>query len=388
MKQSVISGIQDNLKKILAPFFGFFKESADVGVVGVDVGASSIKVVQLKKKHGKAILETYGEIALGPYGDLAIGQAVKLPQEKIEEALTDVLREANVTARNAGLSAPLTSSLVLVIEMPNVREKQLKEMVPIEARKYIPIPIGEVSLDWSVIAQDFNDLTREEELSDGNRDKRRSKIKVLIAVIHNDAINALRSLATNAGLNISFLEIEVFSSIRVLVHKERTPVLILDLGAGSTKLSIVDGGVAQSTHIINRGSQDMTIALSRSQGISILRAEEMKRELGLSNDPKNKDVAKTIELILRNIFIETNKLLLQYEKNYNKTISKVILSGGGSLLKGIVDIAQKNFDTEVVYGDPFSLVETPAFLDPILKEVGPNFAVSLGVALRKLQETK
>jgi Tfp pilus assembly PilM family ATPase len=77
---------------------------------------------------------------------------------------------------------------------------------------------------------------------------------------------------------------------------------------------------------------------------------------------------------------------LAYQKKYNKNVSKVMLVGGGSALLGIVDIAKENFQTEVVAGDPFSKVVAPAFLEKVLRDTGPEFAVALGVALRKLQE--
>src|SRR3989344_5187200 len=130
---------------------GFLKE--DNSAIGIDVGSSSVKVVQLKLKGGKAILETYGELTLGTYGGQSVGQAVVLPTDKLAEAITDLFREANVTTRNAALSIPLRSSLLKVIEVPAFSEKKLNQIIPIEARKYVPVPINEVALDWWVIPE-------------------------------------------------------------------------------------------------------------------------------------------------------------------------------------------------------------------------------------------
>src|SRR3989344_8649489 len=101
--------------------------------VGIDIGSAFIKVVQIKSKAGKAILETYGEIALGPYAGGEIGQATNLPPEKIAEALTDLFREAGVTTKNAALSISLKSSLLSLIEVPTADGKKLNEIVPIAA---------------------------------------------------------------------------------------------------------------------------------------------------------------------------------------------------------------------------------------------------------------
>ncbi|MFA6397739.1 MAG: pilus assembly protein PilM, partial [Candidatus Paceibacterota bacterium] len=108
-------------------------------------------------------------------------------------------------------------------------------------------------------------------------------------------------------------------------------------------------------------------------------------EFGLLGDPKDKNILDIIKLSADYIFSETNSIVLNYEKKYNKTIGKVILTGGGSLLKGFIERATDNFKCDVVYGDPFAKTETPEFLNEVLKNAGPEFSVAVGLALRKLQ---
>src|SRR4051812_14257053 len=83
-----------------------FGKSQDSSVIGIDIGASSAKIVQLRSSRGTAVLETYGEIALGPYAKQPVGKATKLTPEKLAEALADLMREANVTAKSGGISIP------------------------------------------------------------------------------------------------------------------------------------------------------------------------------------------------------------------------------------------------------------------------------------------
>src|SRR5512133_445957 len=124
----------------------FTKKSQSV--VGIDIGSSFVKVVQLKKKSGRAVLETYGELALGPIAGLDVGRMTNLPEEKVGQAVADILREANVTTKDCALAIPLSGSLISFVEIPYLVERQLQEIIPIEARKYIPVPISEVTLDW------------------------------------------------------------------------------------------------------------------------------------------------------------------------------------------------------------------------------------------------
>ena len=110
----------------------------------------------------------------------------------------------------------------------------------------------------------------------------------------------------------------------------------------------------------------------------------MKREVGISGDDKS--VNDIITLVLDYIFAEANTVLLDYEQRYNKAVAKTILVGGGAALKGLLEMAKANFKTEAELAAPFNKVLTPAFLEKILHETGPEFAVAIGLALRKLAE--
>jgi len=176
------------LKKFLKSEYNPFRKEPD-SVIGVDIGSSSIKVVQLRRDKGVAVLETYGEIALGPYAGLEIGQVVSLSTKKIITALQDVIREANVTSKVGGISIPFTSSLVTMIRMPALPVEQLEKMIPIEARKYIPVPINEVSLDWFIVPEGDEEILNEDiEERDDKKDGQDKKkelphTKVLLVAI-------------------------------------------------------------------------------------------------------------------------------------------------------------------------------------------------------------
>lgn len=361
------------------PLFGnLFGKKETPSVLGIDIGSSAIKVVQIKKKNGQAVLETYGELALGPYGASSIGQSVVLPTDKVASALSDLMKEkeVNVTTKKCGISIPFASSLMSVIELPAVSEKQLATMVPLEARKYIPVPINEVMLDWSLIPK-----TETREDLDPNAPK---KMEVLVVAIHNDTIAKYQDIVTKTGLEAGFFEIEIFSTMRSVVDESLTPTMIMDFGAASTKLYIIERGVIKASHTVNRGSQDITAAIANSLGLTIERAEVMKRQVGATGSDQT--LSKIIALVLDYIFAEANRTLLGFEKRYNKTVGKVVLVGGGASLKGLADLAKAAFKTEAVLGNPFGKLSTPAFIENVLKETGPEFAVAIGLALRKLQD--
>ncbi|HMO78919.1 MAG TPA: type IV pilus assembly protein PilM [Candidatus Paceibacterota bacterium] len=359
-------------------FFNNFSKKTEQSAVGIDIGSSSIKIVEIKKKNDRAVLHTYGEIALGPYAGTEIGRATKLPPDKIAEALRDVLKESKVSTNVSAVSIPMRSSMVSIFNMPIMDDKQLAQMVPIEARKYIPVPIGEVTLDWFVVPDEKDFVT----------DKREKKfVEVMVVAIHNDVLSDYSSVVTNSNLQTSFFEIEMFSTLRAVIDStDLEPVMIIDIGASATKIYIAERGVIRDSHTINRGSQEITLNIARTLNINIDFAEKMKRNYGFNEQKQDQVLKEAIDWIFDPIFLEAKESMLSFQKKNQKIVSKAILVGGGALLQGLSEKAKSKIQIETMSGDPFSKVETPAFLVDILKQTGASFTSAIGIALRKLQE--
>jgi type IV pilus assembly protein PilM len=375
------------LKNIFSSFSKIGGGGED-SAVGVDISSSAIKVVEIKRKGGKAVLETYGAIALGPYIDQNAGSVTILPVEKIALALKEVLKQSGVIANTLAMAVPIQSSLIFTIELPiQMREDQIADIVPTEARKYIPVPITEVSIDYFVLPKKEASYAEMNTNAENNNllEQHAEKMSVLVVATQNDAVSKYRSIVSQCGLSASFFEIEIFSSIRANFEHELSPVLLMDFGASRTKLSIVEFGMIKSYHTIDRGGADITNSISKSLSIPFPEAEKMKKEFGFFGNPTEKSLSDIVKVHIDYIFSEANNVLLSYEKKYDRTISKVIFTGGGSLLKGLKEVAINNFKAEIETGHPFSKVEAPAFLDKVLETMGPEFAVALGLALRKLQ---
>ncbi len=387
-----MSNMENSLKKIISDGINsltkiFSSETSNKEALGIDIGSSAIKVVQLKKKNGKAVLETYGILSLGPYGNTEIGSVTNLKTEDIARALVDVIKESNVTIKSAVTAIPSLSSLIFTLSLPNkISENQLEKIIPIEARKYIPVPISEVTLDWSVIPQEEESFEKEEinqNKDEANPNTDQAKIEVLVVAIHNDTLERYREILKKTELNSDSFEMEIFSNIRSSFNHDLAPVLLIDFGASKTKVSIVESGVVRVFHVVNRGAQDLSRNISQALGITFDEAEKLKREVGL--DAKiNPQVQNIVKLSVDYIFSDIRSVVLAYEKKYNKNISKVVLAGGGSMLRGLFEQAKENFQTEVIYSNPFSKTESPAFLQPILETSGPEFSVAVGLALRQL----
>jgi type IV pilus assembly protein PilM len=346
-------------------------------VIGLDIGSSSLKVVQVRKQRGAAVLETYGELSLGPYGGAEVGQATNLPADKIAETLRDLLRESNITTLDAGVSIPFSRSLLTLVELPRAKTpEEQKTIVELEARKYIPVPVSEVQLDWFIVPDPAPEGAQAKEVS--------QKVRVLIVAVHNDELALLQNVVKGAGLAADFFEIEIFSTIRSVVDEPIQPVMVLDIGASATKVYVVEHGVVALSHNIPQGGQDVTHTISTASNLPIAKAESLKKENGFNIVPGSYS-RETIESVFSHIFEEAKRAQVQYETQHGKPIACIILTGGGGVTKELGAYARQFFSVEVRIADPFAKTQAPAFMRPVLQQIGPEFAVAVGLALRKLE---
>ncbi len=364
-----------SLTDTLSDLTGALTKKDSNSVLGIDIGTSSIKLVQLKRAKGVAVLETYGEIMLGPYANAEVGQAVNAPTDKVVEALKELVKEANVTATTAGISIPLGSSLISVISLPTVNQNDLASMVPIEARKYIPVPITEVALDWFVIPNEERKYMQPNQPMPSSN----PTTDVLMVAIHKGTLSKFTDISKGINVTPQFFEIEPFSFSRASYEHGTQPILMVDFGAAATRVYIIEFGVILISHTINRGGQDITSAIAKSKSLTFGEAETLKRASGFEDEEESGK--SVIEFSLA----EARRILLAYQRKAGKAVSKIVFVGGGAELRGLDTIARTYFDAPIVHGNAFERVAAPAFITNVLKNAGPTFSSSVGLALRALE---
>lgn len=376
-----MDSILSSIKTALQSLFG---GKVDNSAVGIDIGTSSIKVVELKRENGRAILVTYGALSLGQYKEGgSIGQTGVFDAETLAKALGDVLSETKIVSKNVVVGIPSVSCIIFILQLPAaIDEAALTSVIPTESKKFIPVPIEDVSLDWYVIPrrEDSGVASRVVAESGGE-----AKISVLVVATLNETLVKYTEVLQKTSLPMDTLEIEIFSHIRAVLTRELFPVLIVDIGASKTKLTIVEHGIVETFRLVNRGSQDMTNSIMHSLEVTFDKAESIKKEFGILLGPEHPTVPDLIKSHLVEIFQEANSNILAYEKRYNKNIGKIIFTGGGAMTKGLLEYAAESFAAELIIADPFAKVESPVFLQGVLKTTGPEFSIALGLALKKFQ---
>ena len=335
-------------------------------VLGIDIGSSSIKVVELEDKAGVLTLVTYGEIQLGPYAEKALGAVVQLGPKKEQEALVDVIRESAVKAKQAVFAMPLSASFISTTVLKAGQDADLSAQVRIEAKKIIPASLSEVTLDWAEL-----EATAEQE---GR--------PVLIAAIQNTAIERLGVLMQFVGLQDSPTEIECFSTSRTVPTNGHH--VVMDFGASSAKMYISNDGVLNRMHRINVGGSQVSQQFSELQEVDFEAAELQKIQL-TTDSAEYASLQGVYNKVYSRALREFRQVLDHYQSAHDTQIAVIHVCGGASMFEGMNKILQDSVGIPAEYINPFSNVAYPAFMEDAMKEIGPSFVPALGAALRHFE---
>lgn len=339
-------------------------------VVGIDIGSSSIKVVELQNRAEVITLTTYGELELGPYDkEKPVGESVILPPQIERQALVDILRESAVKAKQSVFAMPLSASFVTTMSLQAAADEDISGRVRVEARKYIPVPMADVTLDWAEIETG--------EVAVGTRD-------VLLAAIQNEALGRFSSLMQSVEFVNPPIEIECFSAIRSLYTDEHPDMALIDVGATATKLYIVRGGLLQRMYRVRTGGAIYTQKLATELACSFEEAEGLKRMI-THEHPQFSVAQKTHHATYDKVFKEFYQVIEEYEQNVGTTVVELQLIGGGALFPGFTAYVSSQLSRPATLARPFNKVAYPAFMEDTMNTIGSSFVVALGAALRTFE---
>ena len=330
--------------------------------LGIDIGTSTIKIVQLKKENDQFLLETYGMV------NASAGVASKIDADVIAQTaqiLKTLLARANVNTKKVVASLPNNIVFVSVIDMPALSDKELKSAIEWEARRYVPLPLEEVTLSW--------DVMRESDKA--------SKIKVLITAVPTTVVENYARMFKLAGLEPEALEIEALALIRSLAGPRQDAFIIVDIGARNTSLNLVDKGFLRISRNLPVGGDTITSGISQSLHVSVARAEQFKMDLGLSGDLQQ--IPQVMKSSMESIKNETSQLIKIYEAS-GGTISEIIFAGSGGYLPGLAPFFS-DLGVKTSLGDPFKFVGFDERLKSSLSKVSMGLSVALGLAMRNIE---
>lgn len=359
--------------------------------LGVDVGTSAVKIVELEHSGNRLTLTNYAVLDGSDFfgempGGSNIPSGLKMSDDDIASALKRLLAEAKIKTKTAVMSIPIFSSFLTVMELPNLAGKELESAVPFEARSYVPVPLSEVVLDWLVIPSHAETAAVS---SVQNKPAAaatvQEKLNVLLIAVPKEVVSKYQRVAAAAGLELRALESESFSLSRALVGNDLSTIMLVDFGAANTNLTVIDGGFIFMSHSADLSGKEITKAISRSLNVASARAEELKRSIGISAAGLNKGIAQALAPVVDKLVAEMEKMISLILKKEGRRVEKVVLSGGSSNLPGLKEYLSSRLGVEVLVGNPFSKIKFDPALDKILRqEFNSTLAVATGLAMREL----
>jgi type IV pilus assembly protein PilM len=341
--------------------------------LGVDIGSANMKIVQLHPQDSQFVLETYGLVNVS-YQIASKNDAVVT---KTAQVLKDLIAKSRVTTDQVVASLPNSSVFTTVIEIPKIPDSEIKSAVEFEAKKYVPLPLGEVQLAWSAIEDKRTKITKDTNLGTLQNGSA-SKMKILLTAVPTIVVDNYVRVFQLAGLEPKALEIESLSLIRLLVGEDLNTSLLIDIGAKSTSLNLVDGGYLRLSKNLNVGGDTITSSIAQSLSVNFARAEQFKKDFGLSNaSPQIPQIMRPILDVIKN---EAQQLINLFESR-GERIDKITFSGGGARLPNLKEYFS-TLGKPVVLANPWPRVITPPTLKPIIEPLGLNLAVAVGLAMR------
>lgn len=368
--------------------------------LGVDIGASGIKLVELHKTKGRPQLWTYG-IVNQPL-DIHIARREKTPEElalesrqgievsgkqnkqkqtpmhlddpRIDEyaqMLQSLLKNAKTTTKRVTASLPVSYVFHTVLTLPFVEEKKRESIIRAEIAKIIDRPVDQMQVVHQLLNKD---------------EKEPEYLRILVTAAPREVVAFYSAIFQKAGLQLEELETEAFALERSLVGHDKATSMVIDIGSERTNFFIIDNGIPVTHRSIQVGGDTISGLLEQifgtkdnintlKQDVSRLRPSDIPADLfTMVTGPIIKEVEYGFDLFLRQ------------SGNEGKRPEKIILSGGSAAFPLIKTAVESAFNMRVFVGDPWARIVYQQGLRPVIYDLGPRMAVSLGLALRNIVE--
>lgn len=371
--------------------------SSQEGFLGVDLGAGNIKLVELRNEQGRPRLVTYGLYQV-PH-EQVVDNDWSRRQGEAAAVLKALLEQSKAKSRLVISALPTFAVFSSLISIPPVSAKELPNAIRLEAKKVIPRPIDEMILDWKEVQpsdakKDAAAASKEEEdLGLGTiTTKQAQQKKILITAAPKDLVDQYVGIFKEAGLRLVSLETEALALSRSLVGRDPSVIMVVDMGAKTTNLSIIEQGIPLVNRAVNFGGALVTGEISKRTGITPRQAEQWKHDMGIIMNRAS--ISPAVRDILDDVLHEIEYLFQLYRRQFSSGpggaggIEKVILAGGTSFVPGIAQYVAEKLNVPVHLGDPWARVVYPEDIGQSLVEIGPSMAVAVGLAMRHISSAQ
>lgn len=340
------------------------------GIIGLDIGSSYIKAVQLKDTRSGYELELFDFLPISP--ELIVEGSI-IDSIRLTDALKELIRKAKIKTKDAVISISGHSAVIIKrISLPDMTEEELSESIKFEAEQYIPFGIEDVNIDFQILGP------REEP----------GQMDVILVAVKKEIISDYVNVVNEAGLNTVIVDVDAFAlenmyGINYEIEAD-SHVALINVGASTINMNILKGGVSAFTRDSSVGSNIHTEALQREFNISYEEAERLKK--GEAIEKVTPEEAQPIIMNASEEIISEIKRSMDFFMGSSPSayIKEIILSGGCALIKGFPELLSERIGIEVRKAEPFRNIRIPKKFDLLgLEEIAPMLTVAIGLAIRR-----
>ncbi len=344
--------------------------SAKKSMVGVDIGSSSVKAVELQGKNNDFQLVSLGYEGLQP-DSIVDGQIMEL--NSVSDAIGNIFNEHKIKTTKVAAGVNGHSVIVKNIVLPQMTEDELRESFAWHAEEHIPFDISDVNLDYHVTGSSAD------------------AIHVLMAACKRDKIANVKQAIQLAGKQPAVIDVDAFALQNCYeLNYDPQPgqvVALLNIGASTTNINILNGARSVFTRDATFGGNQYTSLLQKELGLTFDQAERVKRGMPMPEGSEHREIEPILDTVSDILALEIQKTMDFYRatvEDGESAVQKILVSGGGSKLKGLVEFLAKRFEIPTEVFDPFRKirVDSRGFDPEYMREIVPEMAIAVGLALR------
>jgi type IV pilus assembly protein PilM len=345
----------------------FFK---DKPIFGLDVGYSSVKVLQAETSDKKHVITGYGAAGFTPG---AVKDGVIVDPETIAKSVYELFDKhliGDITTRRVVLSIPAARSYNRNVHLPKLGSKELKDAVSLEVEQYIPVPANELYVDFSKIRETAEEL------------------ELLIVAVPQKIVDSYLNLAKILGLEVVGVQTSIAAGGRLFLQAEstETPTVLIDFGSLSSDLTIYDHGLI-ITSTVAGGGDNFTDTIASTLNVTKQEAHIIKTKYGLGVSKKQREITDGLTPTLQNMTKEIKRMIRYYEERTDteRKITQVVTMGGGANMPGLSEYMTNLLRIPVRMCDPWQNLKFGNLQPPNSVEKSMYVTVA-GLALTPPQE--
>ena len=333
-------------------------QSKSKGRIGLDIGSSSLKMLEINNAGDKPLL-----VCLG------MRNVPSAARENLVESIKSLAEEMKVTTKDAAISVSGSSVIVRFVSMPKMKEDELNSAMRFEAEKYIPFSIDDCIVDYQVL----------------KKNEREGKLDVLLVAAKKDFVMERIGIVEEAGLSVSIVDVDSFAAANTYsrnfmnVDLDKT-VALINIGASFSNVSIVKNSMLCFVRDVAIGGNDFNSAISKALDIDMKSAEDIK----ISPKGKSEDITACTKGIVNNLLDEIRLSFSYHENQSGDGIEEIYVSGGSAKLIGMGSLFKDAFDSNPSFWDPLQFLDKTAVSTNagLIENAKSSFAIAAGLALR------